>query len=488
MSPSKVQPELTNLLFLMADQHNRRYASCYGHPVVRTPNLDRLAHRGVRFESAYCTSPICVPARASLATGRYAHQLGTWDNAFPYRGGYASWGHRLSAQGYGVVTVGKLHYRSPDDDTGFADQRIPMHVKEGVGDLYSLIRDRTLPRPELGALIGRAGAGSSAYTRFDLAITKESVRFLRSEARSLDRPWALFVSYASPHHPLIAPPEFLAMYPLSSVSYPKDYALSERPMHPVLEELRRGLGIDGELDDRTVRRAVSSYYALCSFIDTQVGEVLEALDACGLSDTTVVLYTSDHGDTVGDHGLWWKHTMYEGSAGVPLLLAGPGVPAGRVVRANVSHVDIFPTILDAMRVPPDPDDRDLPGRSLLRVIADPPSGRCVFGEYHAIGSITGYFMIRGDRYKYVHYVGYPPQLFDLEHDPDEHVDLGEDPRYVQVREECLADLRRVCDPDAVSARAIADQRRVLEEHGGADAVLRAGFQIPYTPAPAVDDA
>jgi len=441
----------------------------------------------VRFENAYGASPICVPARASLATGRYAHQLGTWDNAFPYIGGFASWGHRLSQHGHKVVTIGKLHYRSPDDDTGFIDQRIPMHVKEGVGDLFSLIRDRTIPRPELGAQIGKAGPGESAYTRFDEAITRAAVTFLRSEARDLRRPWALFVSYASPHHPLIAPPEYLDRYPLSSVTYPKDYSLEARPMHPVLEELRRGLGIDSELDETTVRRAAAAYYALCTFVDAQIGELLAALDAGAWSDDTLVLYTSDHGDTVGDHGLWWKHTMYEGSAGVPLLLAGPGVPAGAVVTANASHVDIYPTILDAFGVVPDPDDADIPGRSLLGLIADPPKRRSVFGEYHAIGSITGYFMIRGDRYKYVHYVGYPPQLFDLSADPDERVDLGEDPRYETVRRECLAELERVCDPEAVSGQAMAAQRRLLDEHGGLDAILRGGFQIPFTPAPLVEE-
>jgi choline-sulfatase len=477
---------VTNLLFLMADQHNRRYAGCYGHPIVRTPNLDRLAARGARFDSAYCTSPICVPARASLATGRYAHQLGTWDNAFPYIGGFASWGHRVFAAGVRVVTVGKLHYRSPEDDTGFMDQRLPMHVKEGVGDLFSLIRDRTIPRPELGAQIGRAGAGESSYTRYDDAITREAVRFLATEAAELDQQWALFVSWASPHHPLIAPARYIDAYPLDSVVFPKDYAMSERPMHPVLEELRRGLGIDTELDETTVRRATASYYALCSFIDDQVGAVIDALERGGWRDTTVVLYTSDHGDTVGDHGLWWKHTMYEGSAGVPLLLSGPGIHTRTSVSANVSHVDIFPTILDALGIAPAAADADLPGRSLLRTIADPHAERTVFGEYHAIGSVTGYFMIRGDRYKYVHYVGYPPQLFDLRADPEERIDLGTDERYAEIRAACLGELRTVCDPDSVNAEAFAAQRQLLEQHGGLDRVLAEGFQIPFTPAPQVE--
>jgi choline-sulfatase len=473
-----------NLLFLMSDQHNRRFAGCYGHPIVKTPNLDRLAARGVRFDNAYCTSPICVPARASLATGRYVHQIGAWDNAFPYTGTFPSWGHRLTAHGYRVTTIGKLHYRSPSDDTGFPDQRLPMHVSEGVGDLFSLIRDRTVPRPELGALLNRAGPGVSSYTRYDEAIAELARSFLRAAASERDRPWALLVSFASPHHPLIAPSEYLAMYPSSSVIYPTDYALDERPTHPVLQELRRGLGIDSELDPTAVRRAVAAYYALCSFMDAQIGKVLSALDEAGLTDDTLVFYTADHGDTVGEHGLWWKHTMYEGSAGVPLLMAGPGVDGGRAIATNVSHVDCYPTILEAMQVTPDRMDADLPGRSLLQIAREPHAHeRVVFGEYHAIGSITGYFMIRDDRYKYVEYVGYEPQLFDLRSDPGERQDLGEDDRYVTIRAECRAQLRAICDPVAVSNAAIAAQQELLARHGGPDAILREGFKISYTPAP-----
>jgi len=474
---------MTNVLFVMADQHNRRYAGCYGHPIVRTPNLDRLAARGTRFENAYCTSPICVPARASIATGRYVHQIGAWDNAFPYTGAYPSWGHRLIAKGYRVTTVGKLHYRSPSDDTGFPDQRLPMHVSEGIGDLFSLIRDRTIPRPELGGLLAKAGPGESSYTRYDESIASEAVRYLREETNG-DQPWALFVSFASPHHPLIAPPEYLAWYADADAIMPQDYALDARPTHPVLQELRRGLGIDSQLDDATVRRAVIAYYALCSFMDAQVGKVLAALEERGLAEDTLILYTSDHGDTVGEHGLWWKHTMYEGSAGVPMIVAGPGVPMGRVATTNTSHVDAFPTILDAAGVMPSPADADLPGRSLLRLArAAQREPRVVFGEYHAIGSITGYFMIRDDRYKYVEYVGYEPQLFDLEDDPDERVDLADDPRYAVMRDQCRAELRAICDPVAVDREAVAAQTRLLNEHGGIDKILGEGFKIPFTPVP-----
>lgn len=474
----------TNLLFIMSDQHNRAMTGCYGHPVVQTPNLDRLAARGARFTRAYCNCPICVPSRASMATGRYVHELGAWDNAFPYVGGAPSWGHRLTERGHKVTTVGKLHYRAPGDDTGFPDQRLPMHVLDGIGDTYSLIREDMDVRPAAGEKILEARAGDSDYTRYDLAIATEAVRWLREEAQREDRPWVLFVSLVTPHHPLIAPPDFAAMYPPEEVILPAQYGVDERPRHPVLEEMRRVFATDGEFDESVVRRAVAIYYALCSFMDAQVGRVLDALEESGLGGATRVLYTSDHGDTVGEHGLWWKHTMYEGSAGVPMILAGRDVPEGEVVDANVSLVDCFPTILDAAGVPLAPEDSDLPGASLFDVVSRARElRRPVFGEYHAAGAITGFFMIRDERYKYVEYVGYPPQLFDLVEDPGELVDLAGEPRYANTVAECAAQLRRVCDPGAVHRRAVADQTDKVEAHGGEEAVRAGGYRIAYTPVP-----
>ena len=145
-----------NMLFIMSDEHSRRVLGCYGHDMIRTPNLDRLAARGVRFTDAYCNSPICVPSRASFATGRYVHQIRFWDNAFPYDGGVPSWGHRLIAAGHRSVSIGKLHYRSIEDDNGFDEEVMPLHVVDGVGDLLGMIRD-DLPGAYGGVEAGRAG-------------------------------------------------------------------------------------------------------------------------------------------------------------------------------------------------------------------------------------------------------------------------------------------------------------------------------------------
>ncbi|HEV2124820.1 MAG TPA: sulfatase-like hydrolase/transferase, partial [Chloroflexota bacterium] len=201
--------QATNLLFINSDQHSRRALGCYGHPVVRTPNLDALAARGTRFQNAYTPTPICVPARACLATGRYAHTIGSWDNATPYVGTEApSWGHRLTQQGHRVTTIGKLHYRKVDDPSGFPDQRLPMHVLDGVGDLYGLLRGEMPVRPVSRQQVLDARAGECDYTHYDRAIALESTRWLREEGQADGKPWALYVSFVSPHFPLIVPDEY----------------------------------------------------------------------------------------------------------------------------------------------------------------------------------------------------------------------------------------------------------------------------------------
>jgi choline-sulfatase len=187
---------------------------------------------------------------------------------------------------------------------------------------------------------------------------------------------------------------------------------------------------------------------------------------------------------LGEHGLWWKSAMYESAVAVPLIVAGPDVPAGKVAGTNAMLVDVFPSILAAVGTRPAAEDRDLPGRSLWDLAREDGRPRTAFSEYHAIFSPSGIFMIRTARYKYVHYVGYAPQLFDLDVDPEETRDLGSDPAHVDVRAACERELRVMCDPEAVDRRARVDQRRRLEAAGGPAAVLAEGVKIPYTPAPA----
>lgn len=474
----------TNLIFIMSDEHNKRVLGCYGHPMIRTPNLDRLAAAGTRFTDAYTNCPICVPARASFAAGRYVHQVRCWDNAIAYKGTPPSWGHRLMAQGHRVTSIGKLHYQASDPErNGFDEEILPLHIVNGVGDLLGLIRDELPRRPGSARLGPEAGRGESEYTRYDRSIADETVKWLKNEApKHGNRPWALYVGFVAPHFPLIAPAQFYDMYPEDRVPWPDMYDAAARPRHPFIDAMRKCLCYDDAFDAPMVRRAITAYFGLVSFLDDNIGKILKALDETGLMRNTRVIYSSDHGDNLGTRGLWGKSTMYEESAGIPMIMAGPNVPKGNVCPVPVTLADAFPTFIAALGATPDPADADLPGTSLLDIAQGCAPQRTVLSEYHAAGAITASYMIRRGQYKYVHYAGMPPMLFDLAADPHERTDLGQDPQHKAVIAECETALRKVVDPEAVDRQARADQHAEIDRHGGVEAILKKGT-FRYSPPP-----
>ena len=474
----------SNLLFILSDEHQRDIAGCYGDHLAITPNIDRLAAGGVRFTNAYTPCPICVPARAALATGRWVHQCKAWDNAAPYHGELASWHHRLREGGHRVASIGKLHFRSTEDDNGFSEEILPLHVLEGKGDLIGMLREPPPARGSMPALAESAGAGESDYNDYDRDITAAACRWIADMAeRKAGKPWALFVSLVRPHFPLTAPPEFFALYPPERMPMPRLYNEAGRPRHPAITALRGIMNYDDFFQDAaSVRRAIASYYALVSYLDDNIGKILKALAAAGLADTTRIIYTSDHGDNLGCRGMWGKSVMYEESAAISLIMAGPDVPSSAVVETPVSLIDCYRTAIECTGCPLPAADAALPSRSLWEIAAGAQPDRNVLSEYHAAGSITGSFMIRHGRWKYVHHVGFRPELFDLKADPGETRDLAEQPDMVPVLAECEAQLRRICDPEEVSAEAFADQRRSIAAYGGADAIKKRG-DYSYTPAP-----
>jgi choline-sulfatase len=477
-----------NLLILVSDEHAARAMGCAGHPFQQTPHLDALAARGTRFTSAICPSPICVPSRAALATGRELHAMGRhFDNADPYDGAVRSWHHALREAGHKAVSIGKLHFRGlPGDDHGFGEERLAMHVVDGKGDLLGLIRDETAP-PRKGArkLADTAGPGESDYIRYDRAIADEACAWLAAHAQDA-RPWCLFVSLVTPHFPLIAPPEFFALYPPEIVGLPKLYAPEQRPEHPFLRDYATTVPYDSAVPDiATVQRMMAGYHGLVSFMDQQVGRVLAALEASGAAGATRVLYTSDHGDSVGARGLWGKSVMYEEAVAVPMILVGEGVAEGALCTTPVSLTDVFATTLDALGVsePPPPGSR-----SLLDLAAGAEPERTVFSEYHASGSREAAFLLRRGRWKYIRYASYPTQLFDLATDPEELHDLGADPGFDAIRDELEAELRaRIGDPAALDTRVKQRQAAILAANGGREAVMARG-DLPYSPPPGVKPA
>ncbi|MCY3779716.1 MAG: sulfatase-like hydrolase/transferase [Chloroflexi bacterium] len=474
--------EPKNLLFIISDQHQAAAMGCAGHRIVRTPNLDRLAAGGTRFRNAYTNCAICVPARASLATGRYVHQIGNWDNGLPYDGSVPSWGHRLKAEGFRVDSIGKLHFRSAEDDNGFTQEIEPLHVVEGIGDPASGIRDGSLRR-NYRVGIDEAGPGDSTYQQYDIRNRDNAIRWLHERAND-EKPWVLFLSFVTPHPPFLAPPETYQLYRHEDIALPPQWDEANWPRHPAYEYMRRFFSHDQPFDEAAIRRLHAAYYGICTFLDDQIGQVLAALDSLSLGDKTRVIYTSDHGEHLGARGIFGKFTMYEEASAIPFVLSGPDVPAGVVLDTPISLVDCYPTVLDAVGCRAADDVEELPGESIWDIAAGTDRDRTIFAEYHAIASNNAHYMLRDRRYKYIYHVGAPPQLFDLIADPCEAHDLAANPnkRSQTLLANFATQLRAILDPEAVDRQAKADQLQRIESLGGREAVVARGAFI-NSPAP-----
>jgi choline-sulfatase len=499
--------EPANLLFIMSDEHDPRYMGSSGHPIwkplMHTPALDALADRGTRFTSAYTTCPICVPARASFATGRYVHEIGYWDNAMAYDGRVRGWGHNLQDAGIPVESIGKLHYRKDDDPTGFDRQHHSMQIWEGIGmvwgsnrrPLEKMLQDVSphgiyTPESNDQERISRIkvykniGPGESGYNRYDREVADLTIEWLeRRGASSIEeeKPWVLFVGFVAPHFPLVVPQEFYDLYPINRLPPPKLHPRDGHPRHPW--HFAFGLR-DQEFEEEERRmQAMASYLGLTSFLDHQVGRILDTLDQTGLSRNTRVVYTSDHGENLGARGLWGKSCLYQESTLVPLIMAGPDIPANHVVDTPVDFVDCQPTILEATGL--NPNEQDLPskGRSLFQILGEPyDDQRVAFSEYHAAGSPAGAFMLRKGRYKYHYYVGFEPELFNLLDDPEETRNLATDPKYRKLLESFETSLRDICNPEEIDRKAKEDQDALIERFGGPEKARSMGTQ-GATPVP-----
>ncbi|MFV0383346.1 sulfatase-like hydrolase/transferase, partial [Paracoccus sp. (in: a-proteobacteria)] len=282
-----------NLLVIMSDEHQARAMGCAGHPFVRTPNLDALAARGTRFASAYTPTPICVPARAAFATGRYVHQTRMWDNAMPYDGSISGWGHALQAAGVPVESIGKLHYRSDRDPAGFDGEHIPMMIGGGTGMVWLSVRrekDRVISKARM--LGENIGPGESDYTRYDRAVAARTRQWFADRAqRQDDRPWCLFVGLVAPHFPLTCPQEFYDLYPPGTLPEAKLHPRDGHIRHPWVDKQNAILDSEALFASEEQRLAAfSAYFGLCSWMDFNLGLILAALEESGFADNTTVIY------------------------------------------------------------------------------------------------------------------------------------------------------------------------------------------------------
>ncbi len=445
-----------NILIIMSDEHAPMYSSVYGHPIVQTPNMERLAAAGATFDAAYCNSPLCAPSRMSFMTGRFVHHIGAWDNVTPLRSDEVTWAHRLRDCGYDVALSGKQHFSGPDQLHGFQQQL----ARDLHAEWYHAIHtwdDGIVPAQQPWQEVYAAGPGATEELEVDDLAQERALAYLRDPARQA-KPWALNVSFIAPHFPLVAPQRFWDMYP------PADMDLPEIPdghldsLHPMAQRLRLMFGFP-QFPDDVVRRARAGYYALISYFDEKIGQLLDALIETGQAENTVVIHISDHGDMNGEHGMWRKSNFYEASSRVPLQVSWPGrITGGQRFAEVVSLVDVAATICD---IAGDNCDLPLDGDSLLPMLTgdDRTWKDEAFCEYLAHGSDRPLAMLRRGRYKLNYSWGDPVELYDLEADPGEFHDLAHVADYQDLIADMTARLLSDWDPTALDKQVRASQRR-----------------------------
>ena len=461
-----------NFLIIMSDEHAPMFSSVYGHPIVQTPNMERLAAAGATFDAAYCNSPVCMPSRMSFMTGRFVSKIGTWDNVTPLSSDEVTWAHRLRAVGYDVALSGKQHFGGADQYHGFQEQL----ARDLHSELYHPIHlwdDGITQAKEPWQGVYQAGPGTTEELEVDDLAQEKALKFLRDPARH-DKPWALNVSFIAPHFPLIAPQRFWDMYAADEMDLPDIPEGHLEALHPVYQRFRKMNGYP-RFPDEVVRRARAGYYALISYLDEKIGGLVQALKDNGQYGNTVIIYISDHGEMNGEHGMWRKGNFFEASARVPLQIVWPEhIAGGQRLPQVVSLVDVTATLCD---IAADNSGIPLDGDSLLPLMSG-GDGRSVstrpdwkdeaFCEYLGPGTDRPVAMLRRGCYKLNYSWKEPVELYDVVADPGEFRDLAGEAAHQDLVAEMKADLLADWDPVELDRQVRASQRqqRFIEANFG----------------------
>lgn len=445
-----------NFLIIMSDEHAPMYSSAYGHPIVQTPNMQRLADMGATFDSAYCNSPICMASRMSFMTGRYCHNIKAWDNVTPLRSDEITWAHRFRALGYDVALSGKQHFGGADQLHGFQQQL----ARDLHSELYHPIHswDDGIIEPEQPwQSVYEAGPGITEEIEVDDLVQEQSLEYLRHPSRK-DKPWVLNASFIAPHFPLIAPQRFWDMYPLDDIDLPEIPEGHLDNLHPVYKRMSRMFGFP-QFPDDIVRQARAGYYALISYLDEKIGQLIDVLEETGQLDNTVIIHTSDHGDMNGEHGMWRKSNFYEASSRVPLQISWQGhIEGGTRVPQVVSLVDVVATMCD---IADDDTSFPLDGNSLLDLmtVGDENWKDEAFSEYLAHGVINPMAMLRQGRYKLNYSWNDPIELYDIEEDPSEFNNLADSPAHQDIIKSMTERLLSDWNPAILDEQVRTNQRK-----------------------------
>lgn len=452
-----------NILFLMADQMTASRLPFYGHKVVKTPNLSRLAEEGVVFDSAYCNSPLCAPSRFTLMAGQLPSRIGGYDNAGDFPADTPTFAHYLRDAGYLTALSGKMHFCGPDQLHGFEERLTTDIYPADYGWFvdWENFESRPTYYHNMSSVTQAGPCVRSNQLDFDDEVTFRAKRFLYDYARNGEsRPFCLTVSLTHPHDPYTIPREYWDRYEHDAIDMP-EVPYSRELMDPHSQRLRHVYQLDEDtVSDAQIRNARHAYYGALSYVDDRIGEVLTALRECGLEEDTIIVFSGDHGDMLGERGLWYKMSWFEDSARVPMIVHAPTRFAPRRVTESVSTMDLLPTFAELANDGQAPEYAvPLDGRSLLPHLSGSGGHDEVIGEYLGEGAIAPLLMIRRGRYKFVHSAPDPDQLFDLEADPRELNNLAESPEHLDRCKQFRDEIASRWDYARLHQEVLASQRR-----------------------------
>ncbi|WP_083445310.1 choline-sulfatase [Ruegeria sp. 6PALISEP08] len=475
-----------NIVVIMADQLAPHFCGAYGHPTVKTPHIDALAARGMRFDAAYCNSPLCAPSRFAFMSGQLISRIAAYDNASEFRASVPTFAHYLKSLGYRTCLSGKMHFVGPDQKHGFQD-RVTTDIYPAD---FAWTPDWEAPDERIDKwyhnmqTIKESGEAVATFqTDYDDEVEFAARRWLidrgRDRAAGEEAPFCMVASFIHPHDPYVAKPEWWNLYSDADVPMP-ELTLTPEEQDPFSRRVMDGIEASYvPLTEEEIRRARRAYLANVSFFDSKVGAMVKALEDIGELDNTIVIVTADHGDMLGERGLWYKMNFFEHSARVPLIMAGPGVAKGCASNA-CSLLDLLPTFVDIAGGSDAIYGEPIDGRSLMplaRRETDPVDE--AIGEYCAEMTPYPVFMIRRGPLKYIHCDPDPPQLYDLSKDPLEKVNRAGDPAYAELSAQFAEEVARRWNSESLRADVISTQRSRRALHSAMEA--GAGEAWDYNP-------
>lgn len=450
-----------HILFIMADQMAAPILPLHrADSPIKMPHLSALAANGTVFNSAYCNSPLCAPSRFSLVTGQLPSKIGAYDNAADLAADTPTYAHHLRNLGYRTALSGKMHFCGPDQLHGYEDRLTSDIYPADYG--WSVNWDAPEVRPtwyhNMASVLQAGPSVRSNQLDFDEEVVFRARQYLYDHVRNTpEQPFCLTVSMTHPHDPYTIPAEYFDRYTDEEVQMPR-VNIDQDQLDPHSQRVAKVIDIWGKtMPEEAVRRARRAYYGACSYIDDNIGKLVKTLKECGLADDTIIVFSGDHGDMLGERGLWYKMHWFEMSARVPMVVHAPGRFAAQKVAASVSTMDLLPTFVEMAGGQVDPQ-LALDGRSLLPHLKGEGGHDEVIGEYMGEGTNAPLVMIRRGDFKFVYAEQDPCLLFNVALDPDETSNLANAPEHRERRDAFLAEAKERWDLPAIHEQVLASQR------------------------------